>query len=81
MAVHGHGRKRLLVAKDAVERLARRRHGRVGQVGLVIHRREAAREQELIALAQRNVERTRQRQQHLATRARPSDLDEAEVAR
>ena len=49
--------------------------------GLAVERREAGGQQHLVALAERHVERARQRQHHLAARVGAPALHEADVAR
>ena len=60
---------------------AARTCGKAGGVepGLAIERRVARGQQHLVALAQRNVERARERQHHLAARVRAPALHEADV--
>ena len=72
---------RLVRGEQAVDGFAHRLHlGRV-EVGGVERRREAARDQQRVALAQRHVELVGEVEHHLAARPRPAGLDEAEMAR
>ena len=66
--------------EQAVDGVAHRLHlGRV-EVGRVERRREPARDEQRIALAQRDVEVVGEVQHHLPARSRPAGLHEAEMA-
>jgi len=79
--VHHDGGIRFLLAKDAVECMTRLCQCGIGESGLVVDRRETGGEQQIVAFAQGDVERLRQREHHVATWPGPSDLDEAEMPR
>ena len=72
---------RLLLAQDEVERAADLGQGRRLQAGRPVDGRVAGRREQVVAVAQRHVERPRQQQDHLATGLRPARFDEAQVAR
>ena len=77
--VDDQSRVRLVRFEQPLQRLAKRPHHR-SVVGLVqVGRREAAREQQPIALGDRQVEALGEMDQQLAARARAAGLDEAEV--
>ena len=80
-AVDDHGRVRLVALEDAVERLTHRRHLRRVDRALGVGGGEAGGEQELVAVAQRDVELLGQVQDHVAARPGPAGLEEAQVAR
>ena len=80
MAVHDHGREGLVVSEHPLERVSDSCHRLGVESRLAVARRKASREQELVALAQRNVEGACERQHHLAAGVGPSALDETDVA-
>jgi hypothetical protein len=81
VTVDHDGRERLVRTQEALERLAHRAHLRLVEVALAVGRRVAGREQQRVALAQRNLERGRELDDHLGARTRAAGLDEAQVAR
>jgi hypothetical protein len=79
-AVDHHGRVRLVALEHAVERCADRRHLRLVDRPLGVGGREPGGQQQLVAVAQRDVELLGEVQDHLAARPRAAGLQEAEVA-
>ena len=80
MAIDRDGGIGLLLGEDVVDRLAHLGELRRIEIGLAPHRREARRDQQRIVLAQRNVERGREPQDHVAARRGAAELEEAEMA-
>ena len=79
--VHEDRGERFVAFEDALDRGAHRLHLRRVEVGCVVRRREAGRDQERVARPQRHVEVLGQVQHHLPARPRPTGLDEAQMAR
>jgi hypothetical protein len=79
--VHHDRRERVVLREHPLERAAHLRGGVAVQAGFAVQRRDAGREQELVALAQRDVEHARQPQHHRAAGLRAPALDEAHVPR
>ena len=66
MAVHHDRGVRLVMVEQLLERRADLGHRRVVETGLAVLRRVAGGEQHLVALAQRDVERARELEDHVA---------------
>ena len=81
MAVDHDRRVWLVGAQEAVKHLPHRLHLVSVERPLGVQRRVAGGEQQAIALAQRDLEVLGEMKHHLATRPRPSGLEEADVAR
>src|SRR3989441_602712 len=70
-----------LLAQDVVERAPRLREGGRIEAGRAVDRRVAGRREEIVAVAERDVERAGEQHDHLATRRGAPGLDEAQVTR
>ena len=81
MAVHGERRIRLVAAQHGFDRMARGIQLRIRKRPFAEQRREAGRDEQRIALAQRHVEPLGEMQHHLAAGLRAARFDEAQVAR
>jgi hypothetical protein len=81
VAVDDDRRVGLVGAQEAVERLVHGRHLGLLERTLDVQRGVAGREQQAVALAQRNVQVLGQPEHHLAARPCASRLQEADVAR
>ena len=81
VAVDGERRVGLVAGQQPVERLADGVHHRLVERAAAVDRRVAGREQQLVALAQRDVELLGEAQHHLGARLGAAGLDEAQVAR
>ena len=71
----------LLLAQDEVERAPHLAERRRVERGRAIDGRVAGGDEQVVTVAQRDVEHAGQQQHHLAAGLRPSGLDEAQVAR
>ena len=78
-AVHHRGRVGLVAVQDAFQRVADGLELGLGQAAFGVGGREAAGQQQRVAVAQRHVEVLGQVQDHLAGRPGPAGLDEAQV--
>jgi hypothetical protein len=81
VAVEHEGRIRLLLAQDEVECAPDLGQRRSVEPRRPVDGRVAGGREQIVAVAQRHVERTRQQQDHFPARLRPTRLDEAEVPR
>lgn len=79
MPVHGNGGKRLLLGQDIVDCVADLCQFGRAERRFPPDRRKASREQQRVVLAQGNIERCRQPNDHLTARRRTSQLQEAQV--
>ena len=79
-SVHEDRGERFVAFEDALDRGAHRLHLRHVEVGPVVRRREAGRDQERVAGPQRHVEVLGEVEHHLPARPGPSGFDEAQVA-
>ncbi|OJZ02310.1 MAG: hypothetical protein BGP22_15245 [Variovorax sp. 67-131] len=80
VTVHGQRRKGLVPLQHQVDGAARGGHGRVVERALPVHRREARRHQQRIALAQRHFQPFGQPQHHLAAGGCAAGFHIAQVA-
>jgi len=81
VAIDGHGRVGLVAGEYAVEGLPHRPHAGLVEIALAVGRRVPGREQELVAVAQRDREMLGEVQDHLCARPRTARLDKAQVPR
>jgi hypothetical protein len=81
MPVHDDRWIGFLLFQDRMNRDPHWREFAVVKCGLPKHRREAGGEQQRVTLSQRNRQRIRQEEHHVAARFRPSCFEEAEMTR
>src|SRR5215469_6176430 len=79
MAVDDHGRKRLLLVQHAVKRLPQPRKLWRRELGFMPYRGKSSRDQQLIVLAQRQVECRSETGDHFAAGRRTPDLQKAQM--